>query len=473
MNKLLPILVLVVFFGLLSLWLFSGEDDVSPAVSGGDASETDDEKASSPLTDADRDTYVNTIKTMSARNNDLQARMEALEKRLQEKERDEVSKDRNIEAMVNQTVEDRARNLSATFSDKVDQLRREVDKRTRTTGTSIPPKGKSGIPKGLGFDNLPFSKPSGTGALSIPMLGDSVTIMPITSVAMAGEGDKAVPVGIDGTPLDDGTDRKVTQRRRNKKQAKPANPPVPFYTIPQNATLFSNDTLTALVGIVPNLNGSVVDPIRFKVITGNTNLATNRQFLPANVMDIVWSGIAIGNREMSCVRGEVHSVTFTFEDGTIRTVNSQTDSGKNVLGGKLLGYISTRQGNPCLPGTLITNAQDYLTDRMLASGAAALAGSFADTQKTTTQFNDGTTSSFFDGDEGKYVAGQTLAGSLSELTSYMRERQRSAVDLVYLDAGQDVVLHVEAQIDIDYDPEGRKLDHAIDHSPNQLSYHLD
>jgi integrating conjugative element protein (TIGR03752 family) len=165
-------------------------------------------------------------------------------------------------------------------------------------------------------------------------------------------------------------------------------------------------------------------------------------------------------------------VTFTFEDGTIRTINSQSDSGSNTLGGKMLGYIATRQGNPCLAGQLITNAQDYLMDRMLASGAAALASSFSDTQKTTRENSDGTTTSFLSGDNGEYIAGETLAGSLTELTAYLRERQRNAVDLVYLNAGQDVVLHVESQIEIDYEPEGRKLDHASDHA-KQVGYYLD
>ena len=247
---------------------------------------------------------------------------------------------------------------------------------------------------------------------------------------------------------------------------------IPFYTIPQNATLFSNDTLTALVGIVPNRQGSVVDPIRFKVITGNTNLATNGLTIPG-VQNIVWSGIAIGNREMSCTRGELHSVTFTFEDGTIRTLNAQANSGKNQLGGKLLGYIATPQGNPCIPGKLITNAQDYLTDRMWASGVAAAADGFADTQQTTQQSTDGTLTQFFSGDSGEYIAGKTLSGSLGELTNYLRDRQRQAVDLVYLEAGQEVVLHVETELPIDYDPEGRRLNHANAIPPIRLSTRLD
>lgn len=470
MNKLLLFLVIVVFLALGSLVFFSGDEPQRTAKKS-DVQRQDEELP--PLSEADRDTVANTIKTMSARNKDLQERLETLEKQLQEKDREAQKKERRLESMVNRSVEDRAKQLTSTFGEKLDEMRSKLSSLQKQT--DITANGSSGMPKGLGFDNLPVKAPGkgGTSGFpgSMPISDDNtVTIMPVTTIATTGEGDRSVPLAIDGTPLDQGIGTKDS--KRSKRKAVPDSPPVPVYTIPQNATLFSNDTLTALVGIVPNLNGSVVDPIRFKVITGNINLATNRQFLPQGVKDVVWSGIAIGNREMSCVRGEVHSVTFTFHDGTIRTVNSQTDSGKNVLGGKMLGYIATRQGNPCIPGTLITNAQDYLTDRMLASGAAALAGSFAETQKTTTQYSDGTTSSYFDGDKGEYIAGQTLAGSLSELTQYLRERQRNAVDLVYLDAGLDVVLHVESQIDIDYDPQGRKLNHALDAKKN-LSYHLD
>ncbi len=473
MNKLLPILVIVVFLALGSLLFFSGgEDDVKPTPK--TAGQAPASEEASPLTDADRDTYVNTIKTMSARNNDMQARLEELEKRLQDQDREKAKKERDLQTMVDSRVEERARNLTATFSEKYEKLRRELGNRMPTPENQG---ATGGIPSGLGLDEFKkFTSPGSGANTGAPMtmlpMGDAVTIMPLTSIATTGgqSGTAAVPVSITGEPLVAQEDKTASSRRRKK--AEPEKPPVPYFTIPQNATLFSNDTLTALVGIVPNMQGSVVDPIRFKLITGNTNMATNRQFLPAGVRDIVWSGIAIGNREMSCVRGEITSVTFTFEDGTIRTINAQVDAGKSVLGGKQLGYIATRQGNPCLPGKLITNAQDYLMDRMLASGAAALATSFADTQKTTTQYSDGTTSSFFNGDEGQYVAGQTLAGSLTELTSYLRERQRNAVDLVYLDAGQDVVLHVESQIEIDYEPEGRKLDHASDHA-KLVGYRLD
>jgi integrating conjugative element protein (TIGR03752 family) len=214
-----------------------------------------------------------------------------------------------------------------------------------------------------------------------------------------------------------------------------------------------------LLGIVPNEEGSVLDPIRFKLITGPENLATNGHFIPG-IRDIVWSGVAIGNREMSCVRGEVHSVTFTFDDGRVYTQSSTRDGDTKTTNiRKILGYISDTRGKPCLTGELITNAEDYLKDRMIAAGVGATADSFAQTQETTT-VSEGVSQTFFTGDQGEFIAAATLSGSLKELTDYLRDRQRNAVDLVYLDGGQDVVLHVEDEITIDYLTKGRKLDYA-------------
>jgi integrating conjugative element protein (TIGR03752 family) len=470
MNKLLPLLVIVVFLALGAL-LFMSRGDDRPVTQTTPIQSSQASSSKMPqLSEADRDTYLNTIKTMSARNNELISRMEKLEATIRDQERKKSSENQNIERMINKTIEERASGLTKSFSQKFDQIQRELKDKKRQLVNAPKP---SGIPAGLGLDDLKRLPLGRNRESSSPpdtvSLDEWVTITPVTTIGFSSEGGHSIPLSIIGEPLEQ---EAVPARRSKKSSKKEVKPPVPYFTIPQNATLFSNDTLTALLGIVPNTSGSVLDPIRFKIITGDINMATNRQFLPPGIKDIVWSGIAIGNREMSCVRGEVHSVTFTFEDGTIRTVNSQTDSGRNSLGGKMLGYIATRQGNPCLPGTLITNAQDYLMDRMLGSGAAALASGFAETQKTTTQNSDGSTTSFFSGDKGEYMAGQTLAGSLSELTSYLRERQRNAVDLVYLDAGAEVVLHVESQIEIDYEPEGRKLNYAHNQSDRQ-GYRLD
>ncbi|CBL45392.1 Hypothetical protein HDN1F_35100 [gamma proteobacterium HdN1] len=235
--------------------------------------------------------------------------------------------------------------------------------------------------------------------------------------------------------------------------------PLPVYTIENTSTLFSNTTMTALMGVVPNRNNAIKNMMRFKLITGAENIASNGLVLP-DVKNIVWTGYAIGNREMECVQATVDTVTFTFQDGTIRTVSEKQAGG---AGGQLsegLGYLSDRWGKPCIKGTLISNATQYLRDRMIAAGAAATAAAAA-AAETTTQRDGvgGGTSTAVTGDMGNYIAGQTGTATLNELAAYLRDRMDQAVDIIYLDAGKDVTIHVEKEITIDYDPAGRKLSH--------------
>ena len=107
--------------------------------------------------------------------------------------------------------------------------------------------------------------------------------------------------------------------------------------------------------------------------------------------------------------------------------------------------IATQQGNPCLPGRLITNAQDYLMDRMFASGVAAAADGFADTQTTTQRATDGTLTQFFSGDSGEYVAGRTLSGSLTELTEPL---EAAGID-VHVIGGAHLAAELDAKRAID------------------------
>jgi hypothetical protein len=124
--------------------------------------------------------------------------------------------------------------------------------------------------------------------------------------------------------------------------------PVPVYTVPRNATLIGSTAMTALVGRVP-IQGQVRDPMPFKVITGAENLAANGLRVPG-VQGMVWSGTAIGDWTLSCVTGRVYSVTFVFDDGTIRTLSSddRQNANQSQSGGedKPLGWISDARGIP-------------------------------------------------------------------------------------------------------------------------------
>jgi len=85
--------------------------------------------------------------------------------------------------------------------------------------------------------------------------------------------------------------------------------------------------MTALVGLV---QGQVRDPMPFKIITGADNLAANGLTVPG-VQGMVWSGTTIEDWTLSCVTRRLDSVTFVFEDGTIRTTSD--DDLDNQSGG--------------------------------------------------------------------------------------------------------------------------------------------
>jgi len=469
-NKLLVILILFLFLGVGAL-LFN--TDNSPKKTHANSKQNTPSNMSKAdkhkLTDAERDTVANTLKTISARsvneekrNIKLLAEVKAL--------RENALKTADVTRIVNQSTKDRARDLSLSFTKKIKELRGDFDDKIKTTNLTD-------IPDGLGFDNLSlnnsnknFKNNKGVNGGIISDNDTVVTIYPMTKPVLGGKGKKQ-PLAIDGSILIK-NNASTSINTNNKGELSNKSDLIPFYTINQNATLISNTTMTALVGIVPNIQGSVLDPIRFKIISGNNNIASNGLYIP-NVKNIVWSGIAIGNREMSCVRGELHSVTFTFNDGTIRTINSQADSGKSKFGGNLLGYIATPNGNPCMPGLLVTNAQDYLKDRMIASGFASAAEGFSQTQVTSQTTSSGAVSQFFDGNTADFIAANTLKGTLGELTDYLRDRQRQAVDLVFLEGGIDVVVHVEKELSIDYDPNGRKLNYENTLPTSFANYRLD
>ncbi|WP_187494009.1 TIGR03752 family integrating conjugative element protein, partial [Duffyella gerundensis] len=135
----------------------------------------------------------------------------------------------------------------------------------------------------------------------------------------------------------------------------------PVYTLPENSTLIGSRAMTALLGRVP-VNGTVTDPYPFKVLIGKDNLTANGIELP-DVEGAIVSGTASGDWTLSCVRGQVSSITFVFTDGTVRTLPKPDRSGKSgngqnaQNGGKDtgtnggIGWISDENGIPCISGT--------------------------------------------------------------------------------------------------------------------------
>lgn len=250
-------------------------------------------------------------------------------------------------------------------------------------------------------------------------------------------------------------------------------PDEPAYTVPRNATLVGSTAMTALVGRVP-VKGQIEDPFPFKVLVGKDNLAANGLEIPG-VFGMVFSGTAFGDWTLGCVRGHVDSATFVFEDGRTRSFPADTGQGGgggNASGGgaagagnagstvhKGLGWISDRRGIPCVSGERISNATDYLAGRMLAMGIETAGKAYARAQQTITTTPLGGNTSVVN-NAAQFALGETAAGSSSELAKLIAERQAQMFDVVYVDTGAEVAVHLDKEIPIDYQPNGRKLDYA-------------
>ena len=252
--------------------------------------------------------------------------------------------------------------------------------------------------------------------------------------------------------------------------AEVVNSPTPVYTIPRNATLIGSTAMTALVGRVP-VKGQVHDPMPFKVIAGKDNLAANGLTIPG-VQGMIWSGTAIGDWTLSCVSGQLESVTFVFEDGTIQTLSSDDNSlsgssGSSASGGRTsgksdrpLGWISDARGIPCITGERKSNAPAFLTQRIGVSAIEAAANAAAQSETTTLLSDTGTVSNTVTGGTGKYILGKTLSGSSQEIARWLQERQAQSFDAVFVPAGIELAIHVDHELPIDFHAKGRKLHHA-------------
>ena len=238
---------------------------------------------------------------------------------------------------------------------------------------------------------------------------------------------------------------------------------IPVYTLHSAAILSDSTSITPLIGRVPN-NGNVQDPFRFRIVTGAKNFLANGHTLPG-VKNAIWSGFAVGVREESCVRAFVDTVSFVFEDGTIATLpNSNlntTNQGSQNDFSNSLGFLASPSGSGCIQGTLINNASQFLRGRTYAAFAEGLANAFATSQTTIDRTTDGGLQSFVDGNTLAFGVGRGISRTAQEVATYLRQQQDNAFDVIYLPANQHVQIMIERQLNIDYDPNGRRVDHTL------------
>ncbi len=406
----------------------------------------------------DADTPAETIRTLTARVAEMTSEVGALRKensqllrRSEEIKNDVTARVRNELRSEQATIERRGDGVLNSLTRRIDTLATQLD----TLSTSGNTQGAGDIPVGLGYDgsistgqstdiwveplDIPAADPTGNGRTTRTLLGNQST---------------ALTADLLNTELPDIT----------------LEPKKPVYTLPRNATLVGSVAWTALVGRIP-IKGVVQDPMKFKVIVGRENLAANGIRIPG-VDGMVFSGVATGDWTLSCVSGKVDSVTFVFDDGTINTVSAD-DKGRQGNQQGNLGWISDQRGYPCVSGTRVTNAYQFLAGRvgLLAMKAAAEAAAAAE---TTTSVSDqtGTATSNVTGDVGTYTLGKAVSGGSEEIAQWLEERQSQSFDVVYAEPGVKIAIHLDMEIPIDYDPQGRRVFYAKQTDPHRTA-HLD
>lgn len=236
------------------------------------------------------------------------------------------------------------------------------------------------------------------------------------------------------------------------------------YTVPANATLMGSIAMTALIGRVP-IDGTVNDPYPFKVLIGADNLTANGIDIP-EVAGAVVSGTASGDWTLSCVRGQIKSITFVFNDGTIRTLPSsgrnrdeEDQSSSNAQNGQSgLGWISDPYGIPCVSGERRSNAQQYLGTQALITAAGAGAASLIKSDNGSVAVVSGNNGSLGTvGISGNEAMGRILASGVQDMSQWVNKLYGQAFAAIYVQPGAQVAVHIDQSLNIDYDAKGRKV----------------
>ncbi len=472
----IPFLLLVIFVGIKSLGSAPAPNTGTPAP------KLTAEQAKA--LGVEGDTPSDTLRTVVAEGRELKQQIsDVIAQNSAVKQDNETLKQRL--ASIDQTVDQRLKNAQEQFKldsqqqqqSVLEGLRKQMDELTRMGQNN---NSNSDLPIGLGVqpgDGQQFkSETNGSDIVWIDpqdataldsngkpiTAGNSVPASAYSFPTAFGEsvdqGQKALTTGAQSVRDDMGGQQ---QERKKVRRA---------YTLPQNSTLMGSVAMSALIGRVP-VDGTVNDPYPFKVLIGPDNLTANGIDLP-DVAGAVASGTASGDWTLSCVRGQIKSLTFVFTDGTVRTLpapvqggnqqnNNQNNSGDQqpIQGG--LGWISDPYGIPCIAGERRSNAQQYIGSQALITAAGAGAASLIKTEGSTSSYvsnASGTLGST--GLSGNEAMGKILTQGVTDVSSWVNKLYGQAFAAIYVLPGAQVSLHIDQELEIDYELKGRKVKYA-------------
>ena len=224
------------------------------------------------------------------------------------------------------------------------------------------------------------------------------------------------------------------------------------YTLPSGATLASAIMMSALVGRIP-IDGSIKSPYPFKIILGEENLIANWFVLP-EISGAIVQGYSVGDMSLSCVRGVITELTFLFPDGSIVNTHAESHSIEQI--NQALGYLSEPDGNPCLSGTFYSNAPVFLGGEIALGALSGVAKGLQFAQEGS-QTNPYGSERYFNGHLGPLLMGSSAEEASTRAEAWWAAREKDSFDVVYVPAGQPVVINITQNIQIDHDPQARKL----------------
>ncbi|EAZ9289239.1 TIGR03752 family integrating conjugative element protein [Salmonella enterica] len=407
----------------------------------------------------DGDTPRDTVATLVGQMKQYRTEMEemrtssaALVKENQRLRERDTNVDGRINSALNRERESFSNEMQKQQTSMLDSFQQKLNQLSQKSAAPAGSGAGGDIPPGLGLDNQDVP----AGAVRWVEPADA---RPVDKRGQSAASGVQFPSSF-GNVGDNAISRQKKEFLEVAKGERAIEEATPVYTLPENSTLTGSVAMTALLGRVP-VNGTVSDPYPFKVLIGRDNLTANGIELP-DVEGAVISGTASGDWTLSCVRGTVHSMTFVFRDGIIRTVPSagnKANSDSNKGQGSEIGWLSDPHGLPCIPGERKSNAAEYIGSQFLLAGSSAAADAFANGQTTTT-VDGGSVTSAVTGSSGQYVLGQALGGGLKESADWFKQRYGQMFDAIYVPPGHPVAIHITRQIPVDYEIQGRKVKYA-------------
>ncbi|HIE1973513.1 TPA: TIGR03752 family integrating conjugative element protein [Escherichia coli] len=417
------------------------------------------------------DTPEDTLRTLIGRMNQVRERQAALDKQNEKllKENEMLRKrGTDVSGQVNEAVaglqknyeqsQRRLQNEQNTLMARVQSLQEQLKRQQENADAG---RQESDIPDGLGLDGMG----SMAGSAASPGMDGLMWVTPADQApdepsSVGGKSGPRFPTSfLDDNPLSRQKAAYEQQVKGYSNEQQKADTRA-VYTLPENSTLAGSRAMTALLGRVP-VNGTVTDPYPFKILVGKDNLTANGIELP-DVEGAVVSGTASGDWTLSCVRGQVNSITFVFADGTVRTLPSSDVNGnsnaqaKNDSGTGGIGWISDDDGIPCISGTRKSNASTYLPTIFALSAAGAAGDALSEGQYTSQNNINGITSTLT-GSAGEAALGKALSGGMSEAADWVKQRYGQTFDAIYVPPGQTLAVHITRQLAIDYEDQGRRV----------------